>query len=425
MKPVGWPRHMREKQLASGKTAYFWAPPTRATKAGFTISSEALGTDYGTARDRAILLNRHLDAWRNGRGAPKSLDASPGVGTVEWAVEVYKRSSSAWGRVSPRSRPEYERAFKLVLRHKTKVGSEIGAAPLKSITTLGVDKLYAALQKGTMVERRLTQANKCMMRMARVWDYVRSRHPTMFPDPAVNPFRAAELEHSKGTTRPASRHEAYALHAALIASGEPHLAVVPLVAFEWHQRPENILAGHLTWPDYRPPERPNSVRVVHHKTGEVVWLPLVSRTGQALFPELSACLDALPRLGVPIVLMQPKPLGKRQPGPAKPFLLRTARVRVRRAAKNAGLPDWLTLAACRHGGLTELGDADLTEPSIIALSGHRTADAARGYVKRTEVQREAGLLKRRAWVEAIKDEHVDTEQVVDESRNATPAAESE
>ena len=293
------------------------------------------------------------------------------------------------------------------------------------MTTLGVDKLYVALQKGTMVERRLTQANKCMTRMARVWDYVQSRYPTMFSVPAVNPFRAVELEHTKATTRAASRQEAYALHAALAAAGEPHLAVVPLAAFEWHQRPENILGGHLTWADYRPLERPNSVRVVHHKTGEIVWLPLVSRAGQALFPELSAYLDLLPRIGVPIVLMQSKPLGKSKPGPAKPFLLRTARTRVRRAAKKAGLPDWLTLAACRHGGLTELGDAELTEPGIIALSGHRTADAARGYVKRTEVQREAGLLKRRAWVEAVKEEQVSEEQLVDKSRNAAPSAESE
>ena len=109
----------------------------------------------------------------------KSLDARPGVGTLEWAVEVYKRGP-AWDKVSKRSRPEYDRAFNLVLRHKTKVGT-VGAAPLKSITTLGVDKLYAALQKGTKVERRLTQANKCMMRMARVWDYVQSRYPTDVP----------------------------------------------------------------------------------------------------------------------------------------------------------------------------------------------------------------------------------------------------
>ena len=67
----------------------------------------------------------------------------------------------------------------------------------------------------------------------------------MFPVPAVNPFRAVELTHGKGTTKPTSRADAYALHRALIAAGEPHLAVVPLVCFEWHQRPENVLAGHV------------------------------------------------------------------------------------------------------------------------------------------------------------------------------------
>jgi len=198
---------------------------------------------------------------------------------------------------------------------------------------------------------------------------------------------------------------------------------VPLICFEWHQRPENVLAGHLTWADYRPTEGPNAVRVLHHKTGQVVFLPLVARTGEPLFPELTAYLDTLERLGVPIVLMQPKPLGAQVPGPAKPFLLRTARTRVRRAAKKAGLPDWLTFAACRHGGMTELGDAELTESGIIALSGHRTADAARGYIKATEVQREAGLLKRRAWVQAITEDGRLVEQEVDKSRNRAPAGE--
>jgi hypothetical protein len=176
-----------------------------------------------------------------------------------------------------------------------------------------------------------------------------------------------------------------------------------------------VLAGHLTWADYRPAERPNAVRILHHKTGEIVWLPLVAQNGEALFPELTAYLDTLERLGVPIVLMQPKPLGTQTRGPAKPFFLRTARTRVRRAANKAGLPDCLTLAACRHGGLTELGDAELTESGIIALSGH--GGAARGYIKRTEAQREAGLLKRRAWVQVTKEEGHRGEQEVDKSRN--------
>jgi hypothetical protein len=412
---------MREKILAGGKPAYFWAPHERDIKRGFTIASEALGDDYGAARERAAALNQHLDDWRAGRGEEKSLDRHSGVGTVEWMVERYKRDGM--DDVSQRSRPEYERAFNLVLRQKTTIGTEVGAAPIKTMTTLGVEKIYKALKKGIRVKIRLRQANVCMIRMALVWDYVFARYPNMFPVPPVNPFRAIKLKHGKGTTKPASRAEAYALHRALLAAGEPHLAAVPLICFEWHQRPENVLAGHLTWPDYRPAERPNSVRVVHHKTGEVVLLPLVARTGELLFPELSAYLDTLERLGVPIVLMQPKPLGKQIPGPAKPFLLRTARTRVRRAAKKAGLPDWLTLAACRHGGLTELGDAELTESGIIALSGHRTADAARGYVKRTQAQREAGLLKRRAWVQAVTEDGHNAEQEVDKSRNRAPAGE--
>jgi len=35
--------------------------------------------------------------------------------------------------------------------------------------------------------------------------------------------------------------------------------------------------------------------------------------------------------------------------------------------------------------MTELGDAELTEQGVMSLSGHRTPDAARGYVKKTDL----------------------------------------
>jgi hypothetical protein len=50
--------------------------------------------------------------------------------------------------------------------------------------------------------------------------------------------------------------------------------------------------------------------------------------------------------------------------------------------------------------MTELGDAELTEQGVMTLSGHRTPQAARLYVKRTERQRETAARKRRAWVDA-------------------------
>ena len=108
--------------------------------------------------------------------------------------------------------------------------------------------------------------------------------------PLNNPFKV--LEHGKGTEQPASRAEAYALHHALIAAGEPHLAAVPLICFEWHQRPENVLTGHLTWADYRPGDRPNTVRVQHHKTGETVPLPLSDQDGGRSFRNSSSTSTA-------------------------------------------------------------------------------------------------------------------------------------
>ena len=51
--------------------------------------------------------------------------------------------------------------------------------------------------------------------------------------------------------------------------------------------------------------------------------------------------------------------------------------------KIEGVPSYFTLDACRHGGMTELEEAALTEGQGRALSGHKTAQAYRGYAKET------------------------------------------
>ena len=115
------------------------------------------------------------------------------------------------------------------------------------------------------------------------------------------PFPQVIRETDKQDIIPATREEAYALSAAIAAKGHPHLAMVPLICFEWFQRPENVLDGYLTWADWRPPSRPCHVHVFHHKTGERVWQPLADGEGP-LFPEIEDRLAALPKLGIPIVL---------------------------------------------------------------------------------------------------------------------------
>lgn len=408
MKPAGWPRYMTAKRLKDGRTAYYWAPQTRDLKAGCKLRAESLGHDYGQAKERADMLNRLLDAWHQGRSAdPSCLDDQPGFGTLDWLVERYKRTP-AWARISERVRPNELYLYRTALDMTRKSGRRVGDAHVREVDAAAVDRLYARLKDGPRGPRLRTAA-MVVARLARAWDVVQRLHPRDVPKD--NPFRGCVCEHAGGTTRPATREEAFALHAALIAAGEPHLAAVPLIAFEWHQRPENVLAGAFTWADWRPAHRPDAVRIAHAKTGVEVWQPLfdypVGADGTAqrpvgLFPELTAYLDSLDRLGVPVVLMRPQrrtrdtQTGRLAKGPARPFTLREARARVREAATDAGLPDWLSLAACRHGGMTELGDAGATEAEVMASSGHKTPDAARLYVKRTETQRLSAARKRKA-----------------------------
>src|SRR5215813_14080131 len=77
---LDWPRHMKAKRLKNGAKAYYWQPHGRDIAAGFTLHSEPLGQDFSAARERAIQLNAHLDAWRKGDGALEGIDAGARFG---------------------------------------------------------------------------------------------------------------------------------------------------------------------------------------------------------------------------------------------------------------------------------------------------------------------------------------------------------
>jgi len=114
--------------------------------------------------------------------------------------------------------------------------------------------------------------------------------------------------------------------------------------------------------------------------------------GERFYPEIEGVLADLAKIAIPIVATQ----GKR--GAARPYSFSYAKRIVREVRRRAGLAEHITMTACRHGGMTELGDAELTEQGVMSLLGHRTPDAARGYVKMTDAQRLGAARKRRAWV---------------------------
>lgn len=186
-------------------------------------------------------------------------------------------------------------------------------------------------------------------------------------------------------TKPAAtRDEVYQFAWAAIEAGHPEPAAAAVICFEFLQRPENVLAGYLAWPDYRGKDAPNAIKITHHKTGAVIWHPLEETTEQGtvkFYSDAEAVLARLPRRGVPMILKA------KRDGTTEPFTAMQMSKIIRklrdRLARNGVLSETFTLDACRHGGMTELEEAELTDGQGRALSGHRTQRAYEGYAKRT------------------------------------------
>jgi len=76
-------------------------------------------------------------------------------------------------------------------------------------------------------------------------------------------------------------------------------------------------------------------------------------------------------------------LKPRRDGTTEPYTTMQMSKIVRKLRDRLGLSTTFTLDACRHGGMTELEEAELTDGQGRALSGHRTQRAYEGYAKRT------------------------------------------
>jgi hypothetical protein len=78
-------------------------------------------------------------------------------------------------------------------------------------------------------------------------------------------------------------------------AGYPEPAAAAVICFECLQRPENVLAGYVRWPEYRGNSAPNAIKIEHHKTGAKVLHPLQDHDGTRFYPEAEAVLAKLPR----------------------------------------------------------------------------------------------------------------------------------
>jgi hypothetical protein len=141
---------------------------------------------------------------------------------------------------------------------------------------------------------------------------------------------------------------------------------------------------------------------VHEKTGEENWIPLFDDAGAPIYPELQAELDAIKRERIAGLMIR-RDWGDRAPWPTWPIADRPDHMdltymgrKVKAIMRAAGLREELTFTSFRHGGFTEMGDAELSDRQIMAQGRHKSPKVLKRYVKRTTRQVAEGAKKRRA-----------------------------
>jgi hypothetical protein len=390
MSETGLPRFVVRKVNKAGGVRYFWQPPTRVLQTTKLFECRALGRDLAIATERAEIFNRTLDYWRvhgylPGEG-PKPKDRPPRPGSIDDMFATYKAHApsrkGSFEQLTPPTKKMYGYLMERFANYELKDGRRVGQVSARDMDPPTVDRLYEALLHDKNGKERRRTTNHVMSVCRRAWNVAHRAKPQLFPKD--NPFEKMGLDLSSEETVPATYAELLAFEAKAVEMGYPEVAFAARAAWDLLQRPTEV-RERFAWSHYRPPDHPNAIFVGFTKTNAPVWKPLEDDQG-LFYPELESLLKLTPRRA-PLVCVHEVIQGNQKPtGIFKPYAGRLFSERVRRVADAAQLPKHITLAAFRHGGLTELGDAGLPDTMAQALSRHRQRTTLDRYIHRTDAQ---------------------------------------
>jgi hypothetical protein len=204
------------RRLARGSAAFYFRIPTHYRKLGCEMANEPLGTSYEAAcgddgkGGRAATLNGMFDEWNDQR---KGEAIEPGriarYGTIDWLFRQYKTEKAYTEKVSPRSRPDYERIMQMVCDTVGKSGRRIGERQIIEVTPRAADKIYDKIINGPN-GLRLRQGEKVVGLCRKVWRIMRRLHPELFDKKHPNPWNDFTLKSRTKTKKHAvSREEVY------------------------------------------------------------------------------------------------------------------------------------------------------------------------------------------------------------------------
>jgi hypothetical protein len=370
--------------------------------------SVTLGEDLEQAQRRVDEeLQPALEAWRLGKVAATPVAE---YGSLYWLLGAFFESRFFLGEVgAPGAAPVDPETGKQVpqTKHqnrkwhlttfanfKLEDGRPVGALQVTQFTPALREALLKAFLnvvdtdkktgKKILRQRRRTR-NRMFKYLRAMWNHMAPIYEPLFPK--TNPWANMGLQEDSGDFPAATHEELERFVAAADRLGHPSVGNAAMVGWEWAQRKLSILAS-LDAGDYRPVNARSYVYVEHDKNTEYVWICLNHhKDKKPLFPELQERLDRakMYRETGPLIFRDHiyRETGKIVPwvsdkGSASAFDKVVGEIK-----KAANLRDELSFGSFRQGGLTEMGEAELTDNEIRHLSRHKSARVLRRYLKLT------------------------------------------
>jgi hypothetical protein len=414
MRYVKPPPYTNVKKLADGTPAYYFNPPSWARLKGCTVTHEPLGTDKKAAYDRVSnVLFPHFNSWLTG-GASDLIRHNPAVGTIEWLFMSHYVQHRDFTDLADSTQVGHKRRLRRFCDFLMTDGSRLGTWPLKEFEPEIVDRIYDVMlarkdpiitlgKNGKKKKKQpgKTDVNHTMKVCRTAWNVGHRSKSTLVPE--KNPF-VTRLRWHHETTYKATWDQLVQFVCMADKLGHGDVGTAALAVWEFCQRPTHVFA-HLLLDHWRPDEFCNHVYILHPKTDEEMWLPLFDtakkgRKARLLYPDLAPRLEVLcenaRKAGRSEGLMFVKGNArsfKKTGWAGKGDSISAVNKVVREIVEAAGLPKQVTMAAFRHGGITELGDADLTDTQIRNIT-RQSARQLPTYIGPTQVQARTAQRKR-------------------------------
>ena len=368
------PRFVQPRKQLKGVTSYRFNPPQYLVDAG-VVSRKEWGCDFKQVKLLAKELNDAVDYWREEQA--KIINIRPSS-TVANLSQFYYMSND-FKALRDRTKDHYEYFIGLLCR-------EVGTKRHGDITSKVAKQIYEG-----WVEHGISYANHAATCASRVFNYAIEMEQVQY-----NPFTCIKRK-STPQRKVVWTHENVVtfMEAAFDRYDYRNVGLIVSIAYQWCQRLGDM--RNLTW-DSIDFQR-QRMYLEQSKRRAEVFLPIDDQ----LFTMLN---EQYEDFGFqPCIAPHPRPVK----GSFHPYAMERLSKVGRKIMRDAGLPEELRLMDLRRTGVTQMVEAGVPLPQLMAVTGHTHVASVKPYIKNTFASANKALTARNAHVELSVTKNIESD----------------